>query len=267
MAKDPAFLFYPNDWLGGTMGMSFEEKGAYLELLLMQFNRGHMTEHMIRHTIGHLWDKIKDKFSLDDGGLYYNKRLKTEHENRKRYSESRRNNKNGNNQYTKKTGHMTSHMENEDVNRNENKDYSFGKTENLLAKGDFLAPKMLEIFKRSYPDYPEDENIDFGQLLQIGYKIGRSKGWLKESVTNGNMQEVLRLWGLIVEFSKTDNWFSSRSISDFNKEYQRLIQKMKHESTSSTSAKANGYYGKGAGQSVYADRLAKGLSDLNTSGG
>ena len=28
MAKDPAFLFYPNDWLGGTIGMSFEEVRA-----------------------------------------------------------------------------------------------------------------------------------------------------------------------------------------------------------------------------------------------
>ena len=27
MAKDPAFLFYPGDWLGGTMGMTLEEKG------------------------------------------------------------------------------------------------------------------------------------------------------------------------------------------------------------------------------------------------
>lgn len=114
--KDPAFLFYPNDWLGGTMGMSFEEKGAYLELLLMQFNRGHMTEHMIRHMVGHLWDKLKVKFLVDDAGLYYNPRLKEEHENRKRYSESRRNNLLGANQHTKKRGHMGSHMENENIN-------------------------------------------------------------------------------------------------------------------------------------------------------
>jgi len=26
MSKDPAFLFYPNDYIGGTMGMTFEEK-------------------------------------------------------------------------------------------------------------------------------------------------------------------------------------------------------------------------------------------------
>lgn len=38
MAKDPAFLFYPGDWLGGTMGMSLTQKGAYFHLLMVQFN-------------------------------------------------------------------------------------------------------------------------------------------------------------------------------------------------------------------------------------
>ena len=121
MAKDPAFLFYPNDWLGGTMGMTFEEKGAYMELLMLQFNRGHMTKHMIGRTVGQLWDNIKDKFMEDSSGLFYNARLEEEQTKRKAYSESRRNNKKGTNQYTKpkpkKVGHTSSHMEdeNEDV--------------------------------------------------------------------------------------------------------------------------------------------------------
>jgi len=72
MAKDPAFLFYPNDWIGGTMGMTFEEKGAYMELLMMQFNRGHMTTHMIGQTVGQLWVNIKDKFVQDKDGKWYN---------------------------------------------------------------------------------------------------------------------------------------------------------------------------------------------------
>lgn len=70
--KDPAFLFYPNDYIGGTMGMTFEQKGAYMDLLMMQFNRGHMTNHMICQVLGQtggqLWDTIKDKFILDDEG-------------------------------------------------------------------------------------------------------------------------------------------------------------------------------------------------------
>ena len=116
MAKDPAFLFYPNDYLGGTMGMTFEQKGAYIELLMLQFNRGHMTKDMIGHTVGQLWDEIQDKFQKDAEGKYFNVRLDEEKLKRQRFTESRRNNIKGNNQYTSKVGHTTSRMENEDEN-------------------------------------------------------------------------------------------------------------------------------------------------------
>jgi len=127
MAKDPAFLFYPGDYIGGTMGMTFEEKGAYMDLLMMQFNQGHMTSRMIAQVVGQLWDNIKHKFKIDNDGLYYNERLDIEKEKRKSFVESRKNNISGNNQYSKvrkkrghTTKHMTSHME--DVNINEDKD-------------------------------------------------------------------------------------------------------------------------------------------------
>lgn len=113
MAKDPAFLFYPGDWLGGTLGMTLEEKGAYMELLILQFNRGHMTSHMIGHMIGQVWENIKDKFEMDEDGKYFNARLDREKEKRKKYSESRKNNIMGINQHSdteKKGGHMTTHM-------------------------------------------------------------------------------------------------------------------------------------------------------------
>lgn len=129
MAKDPAFLFYPNDYLGGTMGMTFEEKGAYMELLMLQFNRGHMTEHMIGHTIGQLWKNIKDKFIQDEQGLWYNSRLDEEKSKRMAFTKSRRNNIKGNNQHT--IGHMTSHMENENENENRNEDIILDKEVNI----------------------------------------------------------------------------------------------------------------------------------------
>ncbi|MHC1777546.1 MAG: hypothetical protein AB9834_19265 [Lentimicrobium sp.] len=123
MARDPAFLFYPNDWLGGTMGMTFEEKGAYIHLLMLQFNRGHMTTHMIAQEVGHLWDRLNDKFIQDANGMWYNMRLEEEQRKRKGFTESRRNNMAGQNQHSKKVtenlqynAHMTSHMETENVN-------------------------------------------------------------------------------------------------------------------------------------------------------
>ena len=94
MAKDPAFLFYPNDWLGGTIGMTFEEKGAYMDLLMMQFNRGRLQEHIIIRIISNkLWDTIKLKFKKDATGLWFNERLELEQNKREEYSESRRKNR------------------------------------------------------------------------------------------------------------------------------------------------------------------------------
>ena len=127
MAKDPAFLFYPGDYVSGTMGMTFEEKGAYMDLLMLQFNRGHMNTHMIQHTVGHLWEQVKCKFIQDDLGLWYNVRLDVEKDKRKTFTESRRNNMKPKDKpsyeapyETHMQHHMDSHMEN--VNENINKD-------------------------------------------------------------------------------------------------------------------------------------------------
>jgi len=168
MAKDPAFLFYPSDYIGGTMGMTFEEKGAYIELLMLQFNRGHMTTHMIGQQVGQLWELIKCKFIQDEKGLWYNVRLDLEKERRMAFSQSRRNNIKGNNQHT--IGHMTSHMEdvNENVNKNINIDFEYywneydkkvGDKKKLKLKWDKLsdqerqdAMNYIDLYKISVPD-------------------------------------------------------------------------------------------------------------------
>lgn len=152
MAKYPAFLFYPNDWLGGTMGLTFEQKGAYMELLMLQFNRGHMTSHMIGHTVGQIWDEIKDKFIQDKDGLWYNERLELEKTKRKAFTDSRLNNKSGKNQYSNNGGHMTSHMENEDDCINIVKNKQNGKTKfsgNFKAQGEeFFVSRVKEGFEK-----------------------------------------------------------------------------------------------------------------------
>lgn len=157
--KDPAFLFYPNDYLGGTMGMTFEEKGAYIELLMLQFNRGHMTSHMIAQTVGQLWDTVKDKFIKDESGLFYNVRLEDEQNKRKLFTDSRKNNKLGTNQHTKKGGHMSSHMEdeNEDINM---------LYEDTIKKGENYS------FEEFWNDY--DKKIDSKKCQAKWSKISES---------------------------------------------------------------------------------------------
>lgn len=103
--------------------------------------------------------------------------------------------------------------------------------ENFLLRHDFLAPKMIVVFKTFFPDYPEDEN-DLPCCFQIAHKIAKLKGWEKESVTNGKLTGTIDFWTEIVMFSRGDPWFKTRSISDFNKEFQRLIQKFNSDGTS-----------------------------------
>lgn len=174
MAKDPAFLFYPSDWISGTLGMTFEEKGAYFELLMTQFNQGHMTSHMIGRMVGQLWSSIEHKFVKDENGLWYNIRLEEEKEKRKSFTESRRNNIKGNNQHTEKKtkkvghkkGHMTTHMEN--VNVNEIIDY-------FKEKG-----YTKETAKKFYDFYSVSDWKDSNGKKVINWKQKAQSVWFTE---------------------------------------------------------------------------------------
>lgn len=182
MTKSPAFLFYPGDWLGGTLGMTLEEKGAYMELLILQFNRGHMTSHMIGQVIGQNWVNIKCKFSIDSDGLFYNKRLDIEKEKRKMYVESRNNNRSGENQHTKKIkkqahktkdikGHMTSHMENENENENIN-EYGIENKNQLAKIKNFQIPEISELVE--YFELRHSSEIEAAKF----YNFYQSKNWM-----------------------------------------------------------------------------------------
>ena len=190
MAKDPAFLFYPNDWVGGTMGMTFEEKGAYMELLMMQFNRGHMTSHMIGQTVGQLWGKVQDKFVKDKDGLWYNERLEEEKNKRKKYTESRRNNLSGQNQYPdgdkKDCGHMGnhmgSHMEDEDINKDIIKEgESEGKKKETVIYREDYDKFLKETDSEPYHAFVKflfgvNPNINkMDRCLSLGYQIDHAR--------------------------------------------------------------------------------------------
>lgn len=113
MSKDPAILFYFNDWQGGTMTMTRHQKGCYMDLLCAQFNTGHLSLDAIKTVLGNdfaIWGVLQKKFKLDNDGLFYNERLLFEKNRRKNFSESRRKNASG-------EKHMPEHMENEIENR------------------------------------------------------------------------------------------------------------------------------------------------------
>jgi hypothetical protein len=92
MAKDPAVLFYTQDFLVGTMTMSYEQKGKYITLLCLQHQKGKLTLKDLQSILSDEDIEVADKFIKETDGYYYNQKLKLEAERRKKYSESRRNN-------------------------------------------------------------------------------------------------------------------------------------------------------------------------------
>jgi len=120
MAKDPAFLFYPGDFLGGTQFFTDDELGKYVRLLIAQFNMGHLYEKDMLKICENFNERIFSKFVRDPAGLYFNKRLEIEIENRHLYSQSRSKNRRKGTSYVDNMSNTPRtydrHMENENEN-------------------------------------------------------------------------------------------------------------------------------------------------------
>jgi hypothetical protein len=126
--KDPAFLFYPEAFITGTLLMTDEQVGKYIRLLCLQHQQGHMPEEDMINICKSYDKRIFSKFTLDEDGLYFNERLQKEIDKRKAYAESRGNNKRGKKKsYENHMKIICESQENHTINTNTNKDISLDK--------------------------------------------------------------------------------------------------------------------------------------------
>jgi uncharacterized protein YdaU (DUF1376 family) len=81
MKDAPAFDFYASDWLAGTLLMSFEEKGLYVELLALQWEAGALpSDDQLRRLRAKpaALAAVLEKFPFGEDGLRRNVRLERE---------------------------------------------------------------------------------------------------------------------------------------------------------------------------------------------
>jgi uncharacterized protein YdaU (DUF1376 family) len=102
--RDPAVLFYSQDFITGTLLMSDEQRGKYIMLLCLQHQHDKLTEKDMLKICGGYDADIWAKFRKDEQGFFYNERLLLETERRSKYNQSRRKN-------LKTDAHMDAHME------------------------------------------------------------------------------------------------------------------------------------------------------------
>ena len=81
MAKDPALLFYVQDFITGTMFFNYEQKGKYITLLCAQHQHGGLINKDDFNSIAGDDKALRNKFIESDDG-FYNERLMKEMEKR-----------------------------------------------------------------------------------------------------------------------------------------------------------------------------------------
>lgn len=152
MAKDPAFLFYYQDFIVGTTFMSNAEVGAYIKTLCHLADKGTITDVQVAIICNkdiEMTLVIIDKLQCAEEGIYYSKRLNTEVEKRKAFAESRRKNREGkkkkkNNKICKT---YDTHMEdeNENINRIKEREEIFkSEVENFKNYPSYLLKEFFE---------------------------------------------------------------------------------------------------------------------------
>jgi len=74
-----SFPFEYEAFIAGTAFLSRREKGCYIDLLCCQADKGHLTLQNIKDILNgdfDCWEKIKSKFT-EENGLFYNKKLES----------------------------------------------------------------------------------------------------------------------------------------------------------------------------------------------
>lgn len=167
MAKDPAFLFYSQDFIVGVQTMPFEDRGKYITILCQMHQQGRMNEETIRFLVGSVSDSLRLKFRIDEKGLWYNERLEFETVKRNHFTETRRKNGNlgGRPKESKPIGypngkpkgnHKANLMGNENENENEILNEYDNWTNQIISGGDQYFEQMFmnELI-------PQSPNIQF----------------------------------------------------------------------------------------------------------
>ena len=176
MMKNPAVLFYTSDFITGTLFMTNEEVGAYIRVLCMQHQKGHLAEEEILQICkkNEIFSSIIVHFKQDKKGLYFNKRMDKEKEKRQKYSESRARNRSNPNKdiknisstYENISKSYEEHMENE--NEDENEDENINKNNILDLYMNTINSNMSSIEYEKLNNYI---NIFKSDLRIIEYAI------------------------------------------------------------------------------------------------
>jgi len=201
MSKDPAFLFYPGDWQGGTSTFTRFIKGCYLDVLIAQFNSGHLSLEEIKTVLGsdfgQSWPTLQKKFAVDKAGKYFNERLELEKNKRAAFTASRRKNLESSHMIEHMKPRMQSHMDNinrdADVFKNK-KEWQESVTNELFADEWFITDLTInhkgKDLRKAFDDCFRHHCNAKNPPSEIGEWKQKLNTWLINDKTNGQRNTI-----------------------------------------------------------------------------
>ena len=232
MSKDPAFLFYSSDFISGIQNLTMEERGQYITLLCLQHQTGHLTEKMIKISVGNATADVLAKFRQDDGGAYFNARLEAEIEKRKEHSEKQRQRakegwkkrqNDAENNATASATAMPLEDEDENENRNENKEEDKG------GSGEnYIVPKMCEVWYQAFPLYTKDQRKDFHAMASILQFMAKQSGTSDITTNPDHFLTVVETLKALSDTVSRETFWVNKPLQSIANNIQEFYNKIKN---------------------------------------
>jgi len=216
--------------MGGVSTFTRSHKGAYMDLLMAQYNDGHLSLQDIKIVLGVdfdiMWEqKLKSKFIQDDKGLFFNKKLEEVISKRRAFTESRKENLKG--KKTHKTQHKGSHMGDHMENENEDVNINVSELENSKDLHEKLTFAFWQLF---------DYNMDRFGVNSTDLSKVKSKNWIQEmrrmiEIDKRSEEDISLVYGYLKteEQNKGFAWaMNVRSISNLRKNFEKILIKAKN---------------------------------------
>ena len=223
MAKDPAFPFYTQDFITGTMFMSNEQVGIYIRLLCAQHQHGgFISKNAFESMVGKENGIIREKFiECEDG--FYNARLMKEMVKRRKKSCNLSANalKRWEKEHKKDAIALQMDMPTEDENENE---IVFGNTEKGGVGEKTIIGEVIEQWQQSGLTVDTSEAKDIRELCEKILNI--------KDISQADEQKRHELLGVmqkIISWVKSENNIKYYgSLKSINNNFSKIINSLKN---------------------------------------
>jgi len=246
MANNPIFPLYYNDIDRSTRDWTDEEFGAYMRLLMHQWDKfglplGFDRLSRIAPSVEKNWPVLSKKFVEVDGQLKNERLEEIRGEMLSFRKKQAQNGSKGGRPKARKNP-----TNNPDINPSDNPKQTLHTEDEVEVEveiningtdSQLLVPQMLSAYKSVLPNYPDDKERDSRALLSIA-KFLCQRGNLRGAPEH-HVPAIIQAWEQVSVVIAADAFYCQKSLSTISNHIQEIIQKALHGDQSKPTPKAS----------------------------